>query len=240
MEPVILHRKELLLPDNPGTLFSINTCFNIHECEVWLFVSIKNRKFTKKYLDWFVKFSLELDCKGYICPVDQPYMYNKMAELNLSQLTELEEEKICKLSSDVSRMAGKSINRNIGSKIKLISWESLEKEAPAFIKEELAGAYKAKGKFHKFIYEHVRSVKGDLLPVTIDAYAKFFLHELPVLIYVYYRGCRILDVYPGEQPLFIWDIENSAFEEELPTTTEYIKEGKPLLYLNTHTSATEE
>ena len=59
-----------------GVFISRQSDFNLLGREAWLFISIKNRSFNKQYIKRFIDLCSEEGIKGYICPVDTPYIYN--------------------------------------------------------------------------------------------------------------------------------------------------------------------
>ncbi len=233
--PVIsrLHSKINKVGARRVCLQSISPRFDITERRSFLFISIKNRQFTKNYVNWFAEMSHEIGNEGIICPVDEPYYYNRMAELRTSHLPDSEFERIHKLAADVSRMAQKAINRSGNNRLRLTSWSEFSDQTPQKFKQEVQTAFDCNGPFQRAIIEHVASVKGDLDITALRSYAKFFLCEIPVLAAALYGSQPSLDVYPGDQADLFWQIELGDFEEELPELTTYIRSGEPLLYMNT-------
>jgi hypothetical protein len=205
--------------------------------EAWLFISIKNRQFTRTYIDWFIDYCHFENRNGVICPVDAPYRFNKMAELNIDQLSLKEENKHTQVSWEVSRKVQKALNAKNSSFVRIQSWNELDTNTPKDLKSEISDAFKARGLFYSTITSHVAYMKECDDLAIIERYCKFFLAELPVLFYVYYRGEQIIDVYPGEQPIFFRQFEEGMFEKELPICTQFIKNGHPFIYMQTYKEA---
>jgi hypothetical protein len=53
-------------------------------------------------------------------------------------------------------------------------------------------------------------------------------------MHAYYGSGATLDIYPGPQPRFFWQIEMGEFEDELPALTAMTRRARPMLYLDTH------
>lgn len=60
----------------------------------YLFISLKNRKFTKDFLVWFVELCKQYHQQGKICVMDEPYLFNRKAALGVDELPEPEVERI--------------------------------------------------------------------------------------------------------------------------------------------------
>ncbi|MEL6957316.1 MAG: hypothetical protein AAGL89_00025 [Pseudomonadota bacterium] len=225
---------ESTLPGLGGILTNRDGDFEVSGRESWIFISIKNRGFTRPYIDRFIDMCERLQITGHICPVDDPYRYNAMAELKMDDLPQTEIEKIDRLSQDIQRMAQKAINGKLSKRVNICQWRDLEAETPAKYRKELTRAFEQEGQVYRALRSHVMSVK----PVDTDAdlrrYAEFFLCEVPVLMHSYYCRGATLDIYPGRQPDFFWQIELGAFEDELPELTKMTRRGRAMLYLDTH------
>jgi hypothetical protein len=208
-----------------------------HECEnssvAWLFVSLKNRQFTRAYMDWFIDFCESENREGVICLVDSPYRFNKMAELAVDQLPPEVESKHSQISREMTRKIQKALNGKKNPSVRFQDWGELEAETPNEFKAEVLNAFQLRGSFYTTITSHVASMKNCEDIKMIDRLSRFFLAELPVLFYAYYRGDQIMDVYPGEQPVFFRQFEEGLFDDELPLCTKFIKNGDPFVYLQT-------
>ena len=228
-----LHTKMDLVCERAVCLQSISQGFDISERCSYLFVSIKNRQFTRNYIDWFIEMSCKAGNEAVICPVDEPYHFNRMAELGIARLPIDEAQRIQKLAADVSRMAQKAINKSMNDRLRLVPWSEFSDRTPSRFKREVQTAFDSEGLFQQTIIDHVASVKGDLDKAVLRAYAEFFLCEIPVLASALYSKRGSLDVYPGDQADLFWQLELGDFEEELPELTAHVQSGEPLLYMNT-------
>jgi hypothetical protein len=226
--------RECTLTGVGGVLTNRAGDFDLEGRDAWIFISIKNRGFNRPYIDRFIDMCDRCDIRGHVCPVDDPYRYNSMAELERDDLPPEEALKIERLSADISRMVQKAINGRRTTRVDIVKWRDLEEDTPKIYREELTAAFHARTKVRDVLHDHVTSVKPVTSERSFERYAKFFLCEVPVLIYSYYGRGPTLDIYPGPQPKFFWQIEMGLFEDELPQLTALTKSTRPMLYLDTH------
>lgn len=230
----LLPARESTLPGMGGVLTARSPDFNIEDRAAWVFISIKNRSFNRSYVDRFIDMCEATGTKGYVCAVDQPYRYNAMAELGLDALPEKEAAKIERLSSDIRLMVGKAIRGKLSERVELVAWSDLEIRTPTVYREELTRAFEDGTQVRDLLRDHVCSLKPVEDERQFRRFAQFFLCEVPVLMYAYYADGAVIDVYPGPQPSFFWQIELGRFETELPQLTALTRSGRPMLYLDTH------
>jgi len=203
-----------------------------------LFMSIKNRKFNRELIDWFIGVCEAEGHQGLICSVDEPYVYNRMADLAVTDLPDTEVATIRQLSEERARMVRKALNGSRGNGVRFTSWQELSDGTPAWMKDEIRAAWESRGMFAEDIRKHVRLLKKIDDNAVIDRYAEFFLCETPVLIASYYRpGRGLVDVYPGANADVFRNIELGCYESEMPQTTKYARAGRPLIYLDTDPDA---
>lgn len=226
-----------MLSGMPGTLWNRAGGFDLDGREAWLFISIKNRRFTRSYVNWFIDMCEEYALEGWICPVDEPYRHNMMGELGCDELPDAEFAKIERVSSEITRMAQKAINGKRTTRVRQVTWAELASDTPTSLKTEFRNAFLHHPVVRDLLHDHVTSVKTMQTPQCFERFAEFFLAEVPVLWHAYYRNGAALDVYPGLQPEFLWKIDAGRFEAELPRLTALGRTGRPLLYLETHDQA---
>ena len=226
--------QESMLPGIGGVLTNRAGDFDLEGRDAWIFISIKNRGFNRPYIDRFIDMCDRFGLNGHVCPVDDPYRYNSMAELKCDTLPEAEAAKIERLSSDIARMVQKAINGKRTSQVDIVKWRDLEDATPPKYRAELTAAFHDRTRIRDILYDHVNSVKPIDSERDFERYAEFFLCEVPVLMYAYYSNGPTLDIYPGPQPKFFWQIEMGLFAKELPELTALTKGGRSMLYLDTH------
>ena len=119
-----------------------------------------------------------------------------------------------------------------------INWRKttpeLSRKTPEWMKEEILLAFDRRGILYQQVLRQVVLMKGDrVTEEKLERLAGFFICEIPVLVYAYYSiPTGIVDVYPGDNPDILWQIERGIYQEELPKTTEFALKGKPLVYIN--------
>jgi hypothetical protein len=217
-----------------GVLMSRSGDFDVEGRKAWIFISIKNRGFSRSYINRFIDMCEDAGIEGCICPVDTPYRYNAMAELKCDDLPPEEADKIDRLSADITRMAQKAINGKCTERVSLVKWSDLEAQTPPVYREELTRAFENGTRIREILRDHVCSIKPVESEEDFERYAQFFLCEVPVLMYAYYSDGATMDIYPGPQPRFFWQIELGHFEQELPQLTAMTRGTRSMLYLDTH------
>lgn len=230
----MLPAQECILPGIGGVLTNRTGDFDLKGRDAWIFISIKNRGFNRPYIDRFIDMCDGLGLTGHVCAVDDPYRYNSMAELKCDDLPEAEAAKIERLSTDITRMVQKAINGKRTTQVDIVKWRDLESATPAKYREELTRAFHNGGQIREILYDHVSSVKPIETERDFERFAEFFLCEVPVLINAYYSNGPTIDIYPGPQPKFFWQIEMGLFADELPELTALTQAGRSMLYLDTH------
>ncbi len=230
----MLPATESLFPGLGGVLTNRTSDFDLSGREAWVFISIKNRGFNRPYIDRFIDLCDRSDIIGHVCPVDDPYRYNSMAELERDDLPEEEAAKIERLSTDITRMVQKAINGKRTQNVDIVKWCDLERNTPKKYRAELTAAFHDRTIIRDILYDHINSVKQTNCERSFERYAEFFLCEVPVLLHTYYRNVPTMDIYPGPQPNFFWQIEMGHFEQELPELTALTTAGRSMLYLDTH------
>jgi hypothetical protein len=221
------------LTGQQGVLTNLNSNFDLVGRDAWLFISIKNRRFNRIYLNWFIDFCDEVGLSGHICPVDTPYRYNRMAEMGRDYLQEGEEARIVQRSNEIVSMAKKGINGKRSNLVDIVRWAELESATPEVYLNELREAFYSGSRLRDMLFEHIACVKELNSEKTFERYAEFFLSEVPVLMQTYYGQGSVLDVYPGPQAEFLWSLELGEFKDELPELSKLAHSGESLLYFET-------
>ena len=229
-----LYATESILPGMGGVLSTREPDFDVTNRIAWIFISIKNRSFNRAYINGFIDLCEKVGIEGRICAVDAPYEYNAMAELGVETLAPSDAAKIHNLSGDFQRMVAKAIRGKRSERVQLVQWATLEEDTPQAYRDELAHAFYGHTAVRDALFEHVSSVKPVTDDIQFERFAKFFLCEVPVLLHAYYAYGATMDIYPGPQPSFFWQIELGEFANELPKLTALTQSGRPMLFLDTH------
>ena len=225
---------ESMLSGMGGVLSNRNGDFDLQGRDAWIFISIKNRGFNRPYINRFIDMCVAQGINGHVCPVDDPYRFNSMAELRRDDMPPEETAKIERLSADITRMVQKAINGKCTKQVDIVKWADIERDTPSIYHEELSAAFHGRTRIRDILYDHISSVKHLETERDFERFAEFFLCEVPVLLHAYYSRGPTLDIYPGPQPNFFWQIEMGLFKKELPALTELTRAGRSMLYLDTH------
>ncbi|MBU1749626.1 MAG: hypothetical protein KKA73_18235 [Chloroflexi bacterium] len=200
----------------------------------YLFVSLKNKLFTRELLRWFVDLCETRACTGAICVVDEPYLFNRRALLGVDDLPHAELTRLSRQSDEIERKAQKAIRAQRSTRVTTMAWQQLSAAIPAWLKAEVQAAFDHRGNFYEQVVRQVILAQGPQhSQQKLERYAGFFLCEIPVLIYAYYaEPGGVVDVYPGETANVLWQIELGALRDELPRTTAFALAGPKLIYVN--------
>ncbi len=202
----------------------------------FMMISVKNKSFSNRIIEQFCDFSDAHLNKSHITIVDTPYINNIYATHDEEGLQQREIDKLRTISEQSHRRIERILGKRKCSNISLISWRELEQKTPNWMIDEVDHAFAQRGRLHRDILARTRQV----LPLCMDdeqleKYAQFMVQEIPTLCYLYYlfdKKTQVVDVYPGEQPDFLWDIESGHYADELPRISEITHHHSGLIYLD--------
>ncbi len=171
---------------------------------------------------------------GVVYVVDEPYIYNRQAELGMESLPLAETQKLERISWEVHQKAQNVIQGQGSNRVRVDTWQSLGQRTPAWMKAEVRNAFTQRRDFYHQVFQEVVAIKGSCSNKTqLERFAEFFLCEVPILVYAYYADPQgIVDVYPGHNASILWQIEQGLWRAELPQTTEFALAGPELVYLD--------
>ncbi len=198
----------------------------------FLMISVKNPNFSRMLIDHYCSFVQKYLVTGYITIVDLPYTQNILAGYEDENSIRREIEKLERITKEINRLVEKVLSNYQPGGISLLSWTSLSKKTPLWLKKEVADGFQLRGKFYSDILTQVKRVLKTLLAEgEAEKFAGFLLDEFPVLFYIYYifQG-SVLDFYPGETPDIIWKLELGHYADELPGISKIAMEGEGLTY----------
>lgn len=201
----------------------------------FLMISIKNKNFSNRLIEYYFDFVNRYLESGFVTIVDTPYIHNIYARYRDEVTRQIEIKKLERIADEnnrrITRLLGKSGVRNIEQ----ISWANLEKQVPEWLHNEVESAFNGKGKFYNDILERTKEIipQGILDNDNLESYSQFLVKETPVLCTQYYlKGDRIVDIYPGEIPDFLWKIESGYYSDELPGISEIASKSSGLVYID--------
>jgi len=121
--------------------------------------------------------------------------------------------------------------------VDIFAWYDIERLVPIQVGSELKAAFERRESVYRSLIQQVRiSTDENLGEHELEQASIFLQREFPVLIYLYYVLLpNAVDVYPGPQANFFWELERGSFYEELPTSTKIAQSGPGLIYAEVST-----
>jgi hypothetical protein len=200
-----------------------------------LMISVKNKSFTNRLIESFCRFTSQHLERGIVIVVDEPYAANIEATESRSEARANALERLARIGEENARRVEKILARHRPVPIELQSWAEAEGPTPRWLVDELEQAFASGGRVKRDVLARTREVLPDSVPDDrLEAYSQFLIRELPVLFDVYYRRFTrgVVDVYPGENPELVWNLERGVYADELPGATRLAREGPSLAYVD--------
>jgi hypothetical protein len=193
-------------------------------------VSVKNTRFSIKLIDAFIRFCNDHLASGLVTIVDRPYECNVRAAGRGCTWESVEIDKLWHIAAEKRRSLIRALAKQRTGGIELVDWDALAKMTPEWLVEEIRAAWDRRGLFHQDVLAHTRERFPDAKH-ALEGYAEFVLHELPVLLHLYYFGYeQVVDFYPGPQPPLFWKLESGAYAEDLPKLNLTLMPREGLVY----------
>lgn len=208
---------------------SIAELLNFKEYDMFLAVSLKNKSFSSRWLEAAFQDFGAFDANVTVTLVDVPYFENarnsfqgEILKREILKLEAIKQENESRILSLIPKFPCKS---------RFIAWELLEQQTDSRIKNELNSAYSKKGKVYDLLRGQTQKVVRNNM--CFPSHDSFLLSEIPVLIDIYYnKFTDSIDVYPGEQFSFFWELESGKLKDELPLMTAMALDSKGHIYAN--------
>lgn len=201
----------------------------------FLMISVKNKCFSNRLLERYFDFVEKYLGKGFVMIVDSPYIHNIYA-MNYDEKTKQAKiKKLKQISEENQRRVTRLLRKRSSHNIKPLSWTELERETPQWLVDEVTSAFNKKGEFYCDLIEQTQKIlpQGTANGRNLENFSQFLIRETPVLCAQYYlRDDRVVDIYPGEHPHFLWKIEAGCYSDELPRISEIAQRGHGLIYVN--------
>jgi len=199
----------------------------------WLVaVSLRNPAFSNRWLKAVISAASLLEGCVTLTLVFEPYIASMDA---LSTSLSDYKENILKLEKQRREQWNRlnKLIRNVGCNVTLIAWQELCELISADLVDELDVAFKnPASRVRQLVQMQVALVHPQVEDIVVrDRLADFFLDEIPVLINYYYSiasGC--VDVYPGPQAPFFWELDGGFLNDELPYASSLVRKAKPHVY----------
>lgn len=201
----------------------------------WLMISVKNPAFSNRLVDGFCRLVADVGFRqAYVTIVDTPYIANIRANQHDAAFAAAEIEKLQRISAEQLARCERVLRRHPASDISLRPWAELERTIPQWMRDEVHTAFHTPTRFRSDVLARTRlAVPGEVPDERLAQFAQFLVEELPVLTGLYYldRG-SIVDVYPGENPELIWNVERGTYARELPRITALAQASEGLAYVD--------
>jgi hypothetical protein len=203
---------------------------NLRAQKFLIAVSLRNPRFSNAWIRAAATEIVDLSGKIWMCLVDDPYFerVKGSGERNLTdKLATLAEERRAH-----QRRLEEIASRFPEGTVSLFSWEDVQSSVPLELKEEFHHSFTDDSNVRDSILRQVKITRGENLSDEEMAKSSIFLlAEFPVLTYIYYSYLPLaIDVYPGPQADFFWQLERGRFQETLPLATSMAQGGRGLTY----------
>lgn len=218
-----------------STLRGVGRLGDFAQRTAWLMISVKNPAFSNRLVNGFCRLVGEIGFRqGCVTIVDTPYMANIRANQHDAAQAGAEIEKLRRIGVEQLARCQKVLRRHPACNIALRPWAGLEETIPQWIRAEVHDAFHAPGRFRVDVLARTRlAVPPEVPDARLPQFAQFLVEELPVLLALYYlEPGSIVDVYPGENPALLWNIERGLYADELPGITALARASDGLVYLD--------
>jgi hypothetical protein len=111
-------------------------------------------------------------------------------------------------------------------------WNAAERLVPEKLRAEIHSAFLLERRVYSVLLDQIRVNVADMENIEeLKQASVFLLNEIPVLLFIYYILIPdVIDVYPGPQAEFFWELERGKFSEEMPISTELAFRSEGLIY----------
>jgi hypothetical protein len=206
----------------------------------WLLaVSLRNPMFSSRWIRAAINAAAEHRGHMIITLVDEPYV-SSMSALSASlqdynsNIVSLERQR----TEQLLRL--KRIAHETPVDVEFVLWQDLCKSTPIELSGEINAAFTdSASRVRELVLAQVAIAHREIIDPNIQTQlARFFLDEAPVLInYYYILSPGVIDVYPGPQAPFFWELDVGLLVKELPIASRLAFTRKPHVYCHSSSSA---
>ncbi|HEX3065757.1 MAG TPA: hypothetical protein VHQ39_09760 [Dongiaceae bacterium] len=200
----------------------------------YLMVSVKNTNFTAQTVETFCDLAERHLSAGEVILVDTPYMAPILASESDGDSRQRKIANLHKAAADRRQFVEKILARR-SARISIRDFDEVDRTVAPEICREVRLAFESGGRFREALLARSREVIPPAIPdASMAPYAEFLVSEIPVLCHLYYASGApgVVDVYPGENPQLLWDIERGRYEQELPAITGLVAQSPGLIYVD--------
>ena len=209
---------------------SLNNLYslNLSKGKLLLGISVKNRLFDKALITNFIELIKTNNSNALIVIFDFPYAYNDAAERESEIPTFSEFKRILDIGNQKERMIQKLLFTHSARSISLKRWSDFRNQKEFIIMRNEFIQASQNIKFRQLLINQIKLINC----FKNQYFINFQIHEIPMLIYIYYILGYNIDIYPGENFEIFKLIENGNLVEILPFTSKIVMSKQPLLFIN--------
>jgi hypothetical protein len=203
---------------------------DLRDAKFLIAVSLRNPKFSNHWLKAVVEDALELGGTVKVCLVDTPYFervkYSSQERVQqLQKLTSLFNESV----QQEQRLT--KVLSVYAARVEVFRWVDVERSVPTELFDELRSAFGQRQRVYAALSQQVRLSTRLETAEEVEEASIFLLREFPVLAFMYYALFpNTIDVYPGPQSDFFWELESHTYAEEMPLMTRLAAEAPASVY----------
>ena len=199
----------------------------------WLLaVSLRNPMFSNQWIKLAINAATAHRGQVVVTLVDDPYVSSVSALSTSEKIYCSNMVKLKRQRSEQLRRIEKIIKQsNVGVSFKF--WKDLCASTPHELTIELTEAFiDNKSRVRELVLDQVAIAHPEIKELVQQTrLAKFFIDEAPVLINYYYAiSPGTIDVYPGPQARFFWELDAGLLVNELPKASLLASAGLPHVY----------
>lgn len=192
-------------------------------------VSLKNPRFSKKWLDAVSSDVSAMNGKLVLSVVDIPYFASLAVRSMADSERTVEHEKLLRMRNEVAALVRRvRLAGDVAPEV--VDWAGIDAAILPTLREELRLAFSRRGVVFSLIVGQTEMIRGEkMVPSDWDTGCEFLLQEIPVLVDIYYRLLvGAIDVYPGPNAQFFWHLDAGLLAHELPLTSALARSSRPL------------
>ncbi len=197
---------------------------------VFVGYSSRNRAFTHRFFRTLAKTCVRLGKQLVIVIIDEPYAWNDAASYGRQSPSAGELAKARTIGKERTAMVTRAI-KGFEFSSKILRWREIAGRSEVTdLMAELSSACLVDGLIKQKLIDEAKKRVSFTGNAQQELFLNFQIHELPALIWIYYKLGYLIDIYPGPAFSFFDDLERGVFSEELPLSSQLCN-GKELLFV---------
>jgi hypothetical protein len=184
-------------------------------------VSMRNPSFSNEWLEEVLTCAKSWGCKVLLTLVDLPYL----ASIDVFSSGQPARQRALRIYERQCQEQATRLTRicdRYDETCDYLSWSTLVSLTPNSLFREVDAAFDARRKVYSLVMSQVAKVFPNVTEIPqLERLSHFLLREIPVLILLYYSlKPGAVDVYPGEQAKFFWELDLGHLANEMPISSE--------------------